>query len=409
MPLFRYEVGDKTGKVMMGAMDASSEDEVRQLLMMKGYKVNSVIPVSAPKPQAMPRQRPTAARATSRISAPPGEMAVFFRSIASYLNSGMSIFEGLSHIATQTPNRGMNRMAQRMAAYVQAGGKLSDVMAEYPRAFPAHVVGVVAAGELGGFLPVVVGDLAFDYELVGQPSKRWGRWLCQAFWINALGTFAIVLGIPRLLSPGVTDFKTAMMKYGNFTLIYVLPPMVLLVIGYHVIAAVLKEPKMRPLAHKLVLRGPRAVAQASKMRSLASFSRILWRLLNAGVLPIQAWDAASRAAENSEIAARLQEQISAIRAGRKFSEALAATGLFRSEDQRILMSAEVSGQLSEVLQSIATYYEDAAQTGVGKVRWFGVRAVVWVNILAIAASIGAIGYFYQNMFKWVDWFMEAGK
>lgn len=388
MPLFRYEIVDKSGKTLIGVTDAASESDVRERLISKGCTVKVVMP--AAQSQSPPRLQAVRARAirTLRTSAPAKELMVFFRSLQSYLQAGMSIFEGLSQIAYQTPNHAMRAISERMASRVQAGEKLSNAMMEFPRAFPPHVIGVVAAGEVGGFLPIMVGDIALDYEFSQRASNRLLRMICLLGWVNAVGTLLIAPFLPIFLPVVATggDIGPAIGAYISWTGLHVVLPLLILIGGYHAMAAGLRQPGMRSLAQKLVLRIP-LYARASRMRSLANFTRILWRLQNAGILPIQAWDAASRASENIAIGEWLQQQLPALRSGCKFSETLAAASLFTSEDLRVLAAGEVGGQTVDALQRLAAYYEDAALTAVGRTKWFGLHVMILVNIIAIGLAV----------------------
>lgn len=405
MPLFKYEVADATGKTLIGAMDASSEADVRARLIAKGYRVNAVIPTVAPKPvtaQAMPRPQIQ----TSGVSAPPNELSVFFRGLASYLQAGVGLHQALLQIAGQTPNKGMRIICERMSGRVQVGQRLSDAMSEFPRAFPPHVIGLVAAGELGGFLPIMIGDVALNYELTQKASNRWFKYVCHMAWVNAIGVVLLAPLLPSLFAIGTTDMQSMLANYLHAVWRIALP-MGIVISLYHVARAILRQPSMRPLAHSLVLRAP-SYGRASKERSLAGFSRILWRLQNAGILPITAWDTACRASENVIVAQRLHGQLDAIRSGRKFSDALSATGLFTSEDQRVLSMGESSGQTADVLGRIAASHEDEAMTSINRTRWFNIRILVWVNVLALAALGLAWVQYFKNMFTWVDWFFGEG-
>lgn len=408
MPLFKYEVTEKDGRTLIGAMDALSEAEVRSRLIAKGYRVNAVYsnaPAAAAGPQAVPR--PQAAIPTSGVSAPPGELSVFFRGLASYLQAGVVLHQALVQIGGQTPNRGLRIICERMSGRVQVGQRLSEAMSEFPRAFPPHAVGLVAAGELGGFLPIMIGDIALNYELEQKASKRWFSYICKLGWINAIGTVIIAPLLAFMYGEGVTDWESMLTKYVAWTVPHIVLPVSGAVILYNVIAIILRQPGMRPLAHRLVLRAP-AFGKASRERSLAGFSRILWRLQNAGILPIASWDTASRAAENVVIAQRLHSQLDSVRSGRRFSDAMSATGLFTSEDQRVLEMGESSGQTADILHRIASTHEDEALVSIGRTRWYAIKLVIWANVIAAAIFAYYSVQYLQNQFTWVDKFFGTG-
>lgn len=420
MPLFRYEVQDESGKYLRGAMDARTESEVRERLAAKGYLVRTVFPgdpSSAPasRYQSVAAQAvaPVALGATSKISAPPGEMAVFFRSLASYLTAGVSVFHSLSRIADQSPNRNLRTIAQRLASRVQAGERLSVAMAGFPKAFPPHVVGLVSAGELGGFLPVVIGDIALDYEIAQRASGRSQKFWSWMLWSHVYGFLLVAPLLPSIFSSSVDPSAGAgavvqiVRNYLSIAIPWVVVPLFVLTAGYFGAASVLRRPNMRPMAHKLLLSFPWA-RRASRQRSLASFTRVLWRLQNAGVPAVQAWDAACRAAENSVVARRLHAQLEMIRSGARFSEAIASSGEFTSEDHRVLGSGEESGHAVESLQRIAAYYEDAALVSAGRARWLGVRIAFAAFLVSLGVVLVSFALFYRNMFTWVDTYFGPG-
>lgn len=411
MPQFRYEITDKAGKPLRGVMDAISETEVRSRLVGRGYAVSVVVPVSPPVSQPQPRpqsavSQPASVGPTLRTSAPANEMMVFFRGLAQYMQSGIPIYQALVQIGTQSPNRAMRSICERMAMRVQAGQSLATAMTEFPHAFPPHVVGVVTAGELGGFLPVVIGDIALDYELAERASIKFGRVWVWLLWINALATIPLIPIPPMMYSPGVTSPQEGIMKGLVWSAKFLVIPLVLLIIAYFTSASILRQPSMRLTAHRLLLRVPWA-GRASKERSLATFTRILWRLQNAGILPIHAWDAAARSAENTVISRQLYSQLDGIKMGRKFSEALTSTRLFSSEDQRVLATGEATGQVADILQRIAAHYEDAALFSGGRARWTGLRVAITANVIVMGAVTIAIFEVLPMMMKWMDQFFQT--
>jgi type IV pilus assembly protein PilC len=397
MPIFRYEVVDQKGKKLIGAMSANTDVDVHHRLVEKGYTVVNVVPTGevTPTPQAATASTAQPAR-RSRANAPKKELAVFFRTLASFLRAGMSTFEALNHTATQTSNRGMVSIAGRLSELVQSGETLSSSMEEFPHAFPPNVIGVIRASEVGGFLAIVMEDIALDYELASRASAGKIRWLAGGLWINGIGTILVAplfsIGTQNFLDAmkpgGSLNFAAIARNYLSWTGVHLVLPMAIIYLIYLLTVYTMRQPSMRYTAHRMLLRMPLGYGRASRERSLASFTRILWRLQNAGVLPIKSWDAASYAAENVYVAAQLHDQLDGIRSGMKFSEALAASGLFTSDDLRQVSIGEASGLVPDALQRTAAYYEDAANTTAGRTKWYGVRLAGIVNIIAI----GVVAY-----------------
>ncbi len=405
MPMFRYEVMDRAGKVLSGVMSAASEDEVRHALMSKGYTIRLIIPppIDAPPPQSKPAPTPKQAfaRPKQRTSAPPTEMIVFFRQVQSMLQSGFTLFDGLTRILTQTKHRGMRHIVESISRRVQVGDRLSEAMAEFPRAFPPHVVGVVASGEIGGFLPAVLGDIALDYEIEQKASVRWIRWVRNLLWLNSLGCVFLIPALPRLPIIAKEGLPGYLHAYSAAVTKYILPPVALLIVAMLVVRAVLGRPELRPAVHAAMLNIP-VVGRAHRDRSLANFSRMLWRLQTAGVLPIQAWETAAMASNNVVISGRLLGQLTSLRSGARFSQAMEATRLFREDDRRILEVGEMSGQTADILQRMALYYEDAALHSAGRVRGYGLRFAIICYVLVLLAMLGSEFVYLANSLTLVE-------
>jgi type II secretory pathway component PulF len=321
---------------------------------------------------------------TQRTTAAPNDLVVFFRQIQSLMQSGMNLYQALMAIYGQTRHSSMRRIVETMAGRVQAGERLSRAMSEFPRAFPPHVIGVVASGEVGGFLPAVLGDIALDYEIEQRASVRWTKWAQNLLWLNCIGTVFLVPAMPNLPIIAKDGLPGYLHAYAADVMKYIVPPLAIIFIAYVVIKAFLRRPEMRLVAHALVLKVP-VLGRASRERSLANFSRMLWRLQASGILPIQAWETASMAANNIVVASRLRGQIGALRSGVKLSQAMQATRLFREDDRRILEIGEMSGQAPDILQRMAKFYEDAALSSAGRVRAYGVRLAILANLLVFGA------------------------
>lgn len=401
MPLFRYTVTNNQGRQLSGVMDASNDRDVYNRLINRGFRVDSIVPAAA-QPAKVPAPGYTAAAQTSApdktsgLTATGADMAVFFRTIASYLKAGMNVFQALHEVSVHSSSYNIRVIAARMSGHVQAGGSLSDTMKEFPKAFPDHVVGVVAAGELGGFLAIVTDEIAKDYELAQRSSNRLVNFFVKFLWINAIGSVFLAPILPIFFkvygkafsSSGVVPSASEMlrevgMKCLVYTLTKTLPIMLVLVGGYHITAAILRHPKYRETVHRWMLKVPK-LGKASLHRSLAGFSGILWRLHEAGVSPVFSWSAASLAAENLYVARCLDAQSNYIRSGGTFSDALSATGLFSDDDQLLIRVAEKSGDTAGALERMAEFYRDAASTAMGQVKWIMLR----IAIIAMLIGLG---------------------
>lgn len=404
MAMYRYEVTDRSGNVLSGVMSASSEEDVRRSLTAKGYGVRLVIGPPAPPPRN--RIAPGTAAAAPRLprsdaSAPPAEIAAFLRQSQSFLHSGVGLYDAMIRMRDQTRDPGMRRLLDAVSARVQAGTPLSKAMSEFPRAFPSHVAAAIAVGELGGFLPAVLDEIALDYEMEQKASSRWTRWIRNLLWVNCVGMLFLVPAMPNLTVIATEGFSGYMRAYLSDVMKYIVPPLAIGLVAWFALTSFLRRSESRPVADSMVLRVP-WFGRASRDRSLANFTRMLWRLQAAGILPIQAWEAASRSANNTVIAANLNRRLAALRSGAKLSEAMSASGLFRDDDLRLLGAAEVSGQTTDILGRIAAHYGDAAMRSAGRAQSLFLYMAILANILVLMAIVVSNVQYLLNAISMVE-------
>jgi len=96
--------------------------------------------------------------------------------------------------------------------------------------------------------------------------------------------------------------------------------------------------------------------------AVARFSRNLSMMLDAGVPIIQALSIVGQASNNWKIEQAVRDIQESIRQGRSFAGPLAKAGVFPPMVSQMVSVGEESGTLSDMLASIADFYEDEVAT-----------------------------------------------
>ena len=377
MPIFRYEVLDPNNKTLRGAMDAPTAADVTQRLTARGYRnVQIISPANAP-PAASPLygQPSLSARGSTaplpthsnappvRGSASPDDLAPFFRQMASLIHAGFSVSNALTDLGPRTPHRTLSIVARSLAAATANGQSLAQQMRQFPGLFPAHIVGLVAAGEQGGFLEFAFEEAALwaEQEVALRQGLGMARFLTwQAIW-------SVLLFQPVFPSLDISNIGASFGKYFQTLLIICLP----LGFGLHLFALFIawwrRQPAARPFFDSLSLRLPVA-AKFSRMQALAAFTRVLRRLLMAGISTEPAFVGAVNAAPNSVLREQLLRGAPLLRAGRGLDEAVQATGLLDADPLNRLITGQRTGQWNEMLDQVTAYYQDEAARAMEAVR-----------------------------------------
>jgi type IV pilus assembly protein PilC len=392
--LFRYEVADQDGKVLTGAMAAPDEAAVQARLAGQGYRIVQIVaPPGASVPPASAAPAPRGAR--RRVG--PSARALFFRQFASLIRAGISPFGALDDLGPRTTDPILRSAASDMATHARTGAPISDAMEGYPGAFAPHVVAAVRAGEAGGFLEIVLDEIALEAE--EEIAFYKGMWLPKVLVLQEVLALAIAQPLFPTLFP-----NNEPLRYVGLVLLRNIPIAAAAALLVRWLWMRLHAPDQAGRRDRWTMRIP-VFGDLSRQRSLAAFIRMLRRLYAAGLMPINAWEAASLVVPNSVLRAKLSDARAMMQQGVPLHEAFRSTGLFASEAEQLLATGMVSGEIVEMLDRVAEFYQSNVQRALDSSRF-------WMYRLAFALFIATMGAvvivmaktYFQSVFDFTkDW------
>ncbi|MEN6520474.1 MAG: type II secretion system F family protein [Armatimonadota bacterium] len=382
MAVFRYEAVDKSGKLVRGAMNAANEQAVAQRLSAMGYALKSIVPSAAytqstraaavrqPKAQS---EVPVSIESCVRLR----HLARFYRQLATLVRAGMPLIQSLNELQRATKHWKLRRICGEMAGKVQMGTSLSSAMAAYPRVFPAHTVGIIWAGELGGYLDVALEEAATELEQEAK-DRLWGS---VGWWIAKANILFLILLIPvwnveqffvdvatistkqsvgnELASVNIQQAsKIVFQTYKKGFLHLSVPTFIGWVIFAYTWGYLKRVPSIRRVLDSGLLLVP-LWGPLHRARARERFLKTLFRLYNASVAPAQAWAAASVTVRNSDIARKLRRMSDYFRQpNTTLYDTLVSSNVFSPEDSNLVKTAETAGSVPEMLERMADYHMD---------------------------------------------------
>ncbi len=244
---------------------------------------------------------------------------------------------------------------------VAGGTSLADALARRPELFPEASIGVVRAGEAGGFLDEALRRIAAFGEREVSLKRRVRSALAYPVLLIFLGIGAVIF----LLAWVVPRFSAIYKDLGGSL---PLPTQILvgtadvvanywwLIIG---IAAAIAAGVWRMLStdegkrrfDRLTLRIPLLRGVIGRA-ALARFARTLGTLLSSGVPILSALEVARSACGNREFSAKLGEVIQPVREGADLATPLEHTRLFPPEVIEMVSVGQESGALDKVLERV---------------------------------------------------------
>ncbi len=330
---------------------------------------------------------------SSKLSA--RTMAPLCRELATTYGAGIPLLKTLRLASEHKGPLKVRGMLQRMEMAIQNGSTLTQAAKAEQTLLPEMFIEVIAAGEMGGRLDILLNDLADYYENTWKMQRSAMSAmvypLLQLISAWFLGTFA--LGLIRNLDPSATgrfDLNAYVASYATFQ------AAALLVGGACAVVLIgmarLGMLRMPWTLFKTVVFPVRLIANKFAM---ARFFRTLALLIGAGLNIRQCVERSAAVTLNPLMERDLLRSLPTIMRGGTLTEAFAGSRYINRVGQEMIAVGEQSGQLDATLRKVADYYYDEAQAAVNA----ATRLLFVATVLAVGVIVGAIViYFYAGLY-----------
>jgi type II secretory pathway component PulF len=282
----------------------------------------------------------------------------------------------------------LRHASAEMSARTLRGEEWNRAMTAYPGLFSELMVGMITAGEHGGFLERILLRLAQyserDYEI--QQTVKRETWYPKLILVCS---FLIPSVVPLVLG-GFGAWFASIKGVLFFAL--------LLFIGWKMLKKVapgqLSSGPQRVAIDEFKLRFPYA-GKFVRALAAAKFCRALGALQGAGMGLHKTIDLASAACGNEAMARQTRRIIHRLDNGESLTSALKSTGQFPPLALQMLATGEASGSIETQLDKVADFLEADAETAIKQsVQVLGVVVFLLVAIrVGMQVISGYTGYF----------------
>jgi type II secretory pathway component PulF len=364
MSVFRYRALQTDGTITEGRLEASGRQEVfRQLegsgLKPIGLEEDSRAPTTDRSPLRLELKR-------KKVSF--GALESFTRQLSSLLAAGVPLSRALKILSGEASTPGAREKWRQVHDQVIDGVSLADAMAQLPETFPRVYVAMVHAGETGGFLDLVLSQIA---DLQVREKELRSKVLSALIYPMVLLTltigvliFLLVFFIPRFQAmfadfgaalPMLTRFIVAtskvVTKYGPFVAAG-------LGLAAFMTRQWLQTDQGRRRWQQLMLRLP-VIGPLNARFAMTRFCRMLGTLQGAGVPLINALRVARESIGNQTLVDAVTASIERVKQGNRLAASLAdCPELFPESVLEMISVAEESGRLDKELVRLASAAEE---------------------------------------------------
>jgi type II secretory pathway component PulF len=402
MPLFQYRALQTDGAVAEGQLEAPGRLEAFRQMEGLGLRPVSLLEKAAAgkNDSMLPASLGSFSfgKKSEKISA--RELENFTRLLSSLLAAGVPLSRALVILYKEASTPAAKVKWKEIHDSVVDGMSLADAMGKWPDTFPRVYVAMVQAGETGGFLDLVLAQIAdFQSREKELRSKVMTAMLYPTILLAlALGVliFLLTFFIPRfqLVFAGfgaalplptqiVIGVSHAVRSYGLFVGVGI-------VVGVLLLQNWFTSEKGKRTWEGLMLRAP-LVGPLVAQFAMARFCRMLGTLLGAGVPLVQALNVARKSIGNQILVDAVSHSIERVQQGGQLGASLAnCRGLFPSSVLEMVSVAEESGKLDQELIRIANVTENDLDRNLK-------TAVAFAEPLMLFLIAGFIGTIFISM------------
>lgn len=375
MPIFEYKAVGANGAISNGTLDADGRGSALRIIEERGLKALKL------SEKTTGAAKPARASSGAGLKLPSaGKMKLFqskkvsfsaledfTRSLASLLTANVPLSRALTILYKETSNPIAAAKWKELHDFVVDGIPLADAMNRSPDVFPRVYVAMVEAGEAGGFLDVVLTQVAdFQAREKELRAKVVAALMYPAVLLTlAVGVviFLLVFFIPRFqtlfegfdaalpaLTQAIVGASNVLRHYGLFVAIGV---GALIYFG----RKWMQRDSSRRLYENVLLHSP-VIGPLMAQIAMARFSRMLGTLLGAGVSLINALNVARRSLGYQTLIDLVADSTERVKKGEALASSLAdSRALFGGSTLEMISVAEESGRLDQELMRLANVTE----------------------------------------------------
>lgn len=324
----------------------------------------------------------------------PEELSGFCAQVAMMLSSGMPLYDGMEALAQAHVGDALAQPCAQVSRLVTQTGSLYEALRQ-SEGWPAYLTEMAGIGERTGKLEEVMNGLAAYYNREGGLRRA----------VSGAVTYPIVLGVMLLLiilvlltkvlpvfrgvlgGMGVqmTDSGNAMMRMGTVAGIAAMT-----VVGLLVVAAVVCVILMRTRAREVVLRTLRSLfpplRRVMRQLSAARAASVLSMMLSGGFPLDEALDMVPALLPDQTAGREMEKIRKQMSEGASFGDALGQSALFDEIYGAMVRTGIATGHEDQVMQKIATVYEEQVEEGISDL----VSIIEPTMVTVLSVVIGAV-------------------
>lgn len=357
MLTFKYTARDAaTGKKIEGEVQADNEKSVMKMVKDQGY---SLLSVKAESDSGL--------LGFTNKKVKPKEKVIFSRQLSTLIGAGLPLVQSLRSVTTQTKSATFKLVLTEIINDIEAGKTFADALAKHPQVFNQIFVNLIAAGETSGTLDAALERLANQQEKDADIiSKVRGAMMYPVIVLLVMGavvTFMLVSVLPQVKSlydglPGANLplVTVVLLAMSDFMVSFWWILLIVIIVSVFGTTRWARTGAGKRVIDGLKLHTWPIKALFTRMY-MARFARTSTTLVASGVPLLQVLDITAKSVNNIYVEESLKSAAEKVKGGKSLSSSMEGDINFLELVPQMIKIGEDSGQLEQMLEKTADYYE----------------------------------------------------
>ncbi len=374
MEAFSYK-GISAGKYIEGEIEALNLDEASHKLKEQKIIITNLIRTKKKKGEKKAKGKGGGFSLFGKKKVKVEDILIFSKQFATMVKAGLPILEVLAMLRDQLESPAIKEIIEDIRKSLEGGVTLSKCFEKYPQYFDNVYVNLIKAGEASGKLDVFLLKIVESLEKKEKIKKKIkgalmypGIMFTVAITVSAFMLVKVVPVFAKMYDgmgialPAATATIMSMSDFLRGT-----GGMVLLfgsIIGFILFKYLTtKNAMIKYRWHKQVLKMP-VFGDMILKSLLARISLILGNLSAAGVNLLESLEIAKSVSNNVVVTEALENVKKGVFSGDTLTKLFLKEPLFPPTFSQLISVGEQTGQLDEMFNSVASYYEEEFDSSV---------------------------------------------
>ena len=363
MPKYRYRALTPDGRIVEGEGEFPSLLSLVDYLNRENLTLISTREVEEKKGKEIKIEIPTPFGGVSDR-----DWSLLCRQLSVLVGAGVGVVEALQLLSEQITNKRLQKALLDVAKLVEEGSSLTAALRKHSNIFPEFIINLVEVGEETGELDLVLRRAADYYEKLAFIK---GKVKSASFYPTFVLVIATII-VGGILTFIVPQFESIYKSFGGelplptqllIKTSNILRENFLMITGILLIFAVIfvylyrTNYNFREGIHKILLRIPK-FGEIFEKSAMARFARTMATLFSSGVPIERALEISAKVVGLIPIEKAINQAKNDVLEGKTLWMSLERTKMFPKMVVAMVKVGEESGQIDEMLNSIANFYEE---------------------------------------------------